>query len=133
MKPATLFLLPWAATALPAWSWDTIANYVHARGRAAVVFPRRAPRGRARRRAPQCANTTGEWNADALAVMATKPFVVFEKNHKIAVDPVVDGAEDKISASCDALKALNADVDCYMRRIRAGGLPRRASRAATLF
>ena len=36
------------ALALPPWSWDTVQTYVH------------------------CANYTGEWNDDALAIMATQ-------------------------------------------------------------
>ena len=50
-------------TALPSWSWDTVQTYVH------------------------CANLTGEWNDDALKVLAQQPFVVFEKNHKVFISP----------------------------------------------
>lgn len=46
--------------------------------------------------------------------MATKPFVVFEKNHGLFADPVGDDAEDKIVASCKAVKALNASTQCLM-------------------
>ncbi|KAH8068189.1 hypothetical protein JL720_12281 [Aureococcus anophagefferens] len=78
------------AGALPSWSWDTIQNYVH------------------------CANTTGEWNAGALATLASKPFVVFEKNHKLTQAPVSDDAEGKIAASCAEVKKLSPTTDCYM-------------------
>ena len=43
------------ADAMPRWSWDTIQTYVH------------------------CANFSGEWNPQALKVLAAQPFVVFEK------------------------------------------------------
>ena len=49
------------STALPAWSWDTLQTYVH------------------------CANFSGEWNDQALAVLAQQPFVVFEKYHKVLI------------------------------------------------
>ena len=46
--------------------------------------------------------------------MAKQPFVVFEKYHKIFNEPVCDNAEDKIVASCKAVKALNPKTQCYM-------------------
>ena len=75
---------------LPSWSWDTIQTYVH------------------------CANYSGEWNDDALAVLAAQPFVVFEKYHKVFEEPVVDAAEAKIAESCRRVKALNPNTQCYM-------------------
>ena len=84
-SPPLLLLLPLAARAAPAWSWDTVQTYVH------------------------CANTSGEWNDAALLAMATtKAFVVFEKNHKALADPPDAGAERKIARSCAALKAAAA-------------------------
>ena len=53
LQPCTVLLL---VQARPRWSWDVVPNYFH------------------------CANVSGEWNADALAIMATKPFVVFFYN-----------------------------------------------------
>lgn len=49
-----------------------------------------------------------------MAILASKPFVVFEKNHKIGETPRVDGAEAKIVASCEAVKQVNPKTDCYM-------------------
>ena len=86
----SLSLLPALAAARPAWSWDVVPNYFH------------------------CANVSGEWNDGALAIMAAKPFVVFEKNHKLFEDPVGDQAEAKITESCRKLKAINASVQCLM-------------------
>jgi hypothetical protein len=74
----------------PTWSWDVVPNYFH------------------------CANVSGEWNDAALAIMASKPFVVFEKNHKLFEPPVGDQAEAKITESCRKLKAINASVQCLM-------------------
>lgn len=75
---------------LPSWSWDTMQTYIH------------------------CANTTGEWNDAALQILATQPFVVFEKNHKLFADPVNTSAELKISESCRRVKAINPNVTCLM-------------------
>jgi hypothetical protein len=74
----------------PLWSWDVVPNYFH------------------------CANVSGEWNDEALAIMATKPFVVFEKNHKLFEAPANDQAEAKIIESCRRVKALNSTVQCLM-------------------
>ena len=78
------------AWALPSWSWDTLQTYVH------------------------CANYTGEWNDEALAILAKQPFVVFEKYHKAFEAPQFDGAEAKIAESCRRVKALNPKTDCYI-------------------
>merc|ERR1719174_1000834 len=75
---------------MPKWSWDTIQTYIH------------------------CANRTGEWNDDALDILATQQFVVFEKNHKVFAEPVNTSAESKIAESCRQVKARNPDVDCYI-------------------
>lgn len=87
LQPCTVLLL---VEARPRWSWDVVPSYFH------------------------CANVSGEWNADALAIMATKPFVVFEKNHKLFEEPVGDQAEAKITESCRKLKAINASAQCLM-------------------
>eukprot|EP01048_Picozoa_sp_COSAG05_P000614 COSAG05_NODE_17_length_35518_cov_34.728084_29_plen_379_part_00 len=76
--------------ALPPWSWDTLQTYVH------------------------CANYTGEWNDEALAVLAKQPFVVFEKYHKAFEQPQFDRAESKIVESCRKVKRLNPKTDCYI-------------------
>ena len=59
-----------------------------------------------------CANFSGEWNDEALAVLAKQPFVVFEKYHKAFEDPIIDNAEGKIAESCRKVKALNPNTDC---------------------
>ena len=78
------------ASALPPWSWDKLQTYVH------------------------CANFTGEWNDESLAIMAKQPFVVFEKYHKVFEEPQFDQAEAKITESCRKVKALNPKTDCYI-------------------
>jgi hypothetical protein len=81
------------SNALPPWSWDTVQTYVH------------------------CANYSGEWNDDALKVLAQQPFVVFEKYHKaFEAEPygILDNAEAKITESCRKIKALSPKTDCYM-------------------
>jgi hypothetical protein len=75
---------------MPTWTWDTIQTYVH------------------------CANYSGEWNDDALRILAQQPFVVFEKYHKAFADPPFDDAEAKIVESCRKVKALNASTQCLM-------------------
>jgi hypothetical protein len=75
---------------LPPWKWDTIQTYIH------------------------CANYTGEWNSEALAVLATQPFVVFEKNHKLMAAPANTSAETKIAESCRLVKTVNPATDCYI-------------------
>ena len=84
---ATLFA---ASAARPKWSWDVVPNYFH------------------------CANVSGEWSDETLQIIAQKPFVVFEKNHKVFEPPVGDAAEDKIIESCRKVKAINASVQCLM-------------------
>ena len=61
-----------------------------------------------------CANYSGEWNDEALAVLAKQPFVVFEKYHKAFEEPIIDKAEEKIAESCRKVKALNSKTDCYI-------------------
>ena len=39
---------------------------------------------------------------------------VFEKYHKIFVEPQADMAEQKIIESCKAVKAINPKTDCYI-------------------
>ena len=78
------------AYGLPEWSWDRIQTYIH------------------------CANVTGEWNTDALKILASQPFVVFEKNHKLLASPANTSAEAKITESCRLVKELNPKTDCYM-------------------
>lgn len=73
---ALLLALLNTAVSRPQWSWDVVPNYFH------------------------CANVSGEWNPDALQKMASKPFVVFEKNHKLFEVPVGNQAEEKITESC---------------------------------
>ena len=86
--PLLLLLLPLAARAAPAWSWDTVQTYVH------------------------CANTSGEWNDAALLAMATtKAFVVFEKNHKALADPPDAGAAADEGAAPDAGAAPDDPAD----------------------
>ena len=95
----TLTLLCTFATALPPWSWDTVQTYVH------------------------CANYSGEWNDEALAVLAKQPFVVFEKYHKAFEEKpygILDNAEAKIAESCRKVKILNPATDCYMYTGRYG-------------
>lgn len=93
-------------------------------------------RNRARWSRTLC-QVSGEWNDEALRIMATKPFVVFEKNHKVRIlherariatvararlhttlqvfeDPVNNEAEAKIVESCRKLKAINSTVQCLM-------------------
>ena len=57
---------------------------------------------------------SGEWSPETLQLIAAKPFVVFEKNHKVFEPPVGDAAEAKITESCRKLKAINASVQCLM-------------------
>eukprot|EP00937_MAST-01D_sp_MAST-1D-sp2_P001467 g1467.t1 len=98
MRLLLLVLGPWdAVLGLPAWSWDTVSTYVH------------------------CANRTGSWNDEALAVMARQAFVVFEKNQGLfsigqapGYAPPDAGAEQKIVAACAQVKALSPTTDCYM-------------------
>jgi hypothetical protein len=85
-----LLALLYTAAALPSWTWDTVQTYVH------------------------CANYTGEWNEDALQVLASQPFVVFEKYHKLFEKPVCDQAERKILTSCKKVKAINPKTECYI-------------------
>ena len=85
-----MFLFLSLVNALPPWSWDTVQTYVH------------------------CANFSGEWNDEALAVLAKQPFVVFEKYHKVFQEPKIDNAEEKITESCRKVKALNPKTDCYI-------------------
>ena len=93
MQQQTLFLLLAIASgimAAPLWSWDVVPNYFH------------------------CANVSGEWNEETLKLIATKPFVVFEKNHKLFEPPINDQAEAKIVESCRKVKAINSTVQCLM-------------------
>ena len=76
--------------ASPQFSWDVVPSYFH------------------------CANISGEWNAETLQLIATKRFVVFEKNHKQFEEPINAAAEAKIVESCRKVKALNASVTCLM-------------------
>jgi hypothetical protein len=76
--------------AAPLWTWDVVPNYFH------------------------CANVSGEWNEQAIKLIATKPFVVFEKNHKLFEEPINDNAEAKIIESCRKVKAINSTVQCLM-------------------
>jgi hypothetical protein len=46
--------------------------------------------------------------------LAKKPFVVFEKNHKLFAPPVNTSAESKIVESCRLVKAINPNVTCLM-------------------
>lgn len=85
-----LVVLAQGALGAPRWSWDVVPNYFH------------------------CANVSGEWNEHTLQMIATKPFVVFEKNHKLFEQPVNDQAEAKIAESCRKVKAINATVQCLM-------------------
>ena len=57
-----------------------------------------------------CANYSGEWNDQALNIMAKQPFVVFEKYQKIFEPPICDAAESKIVESCKKVKALNPNT-----------------------
>eukprot|EP00041_Stephanoeca_diplocostata_P030143 m.904777 g.904777 ORF g.904777 m.904777 type:complete len:438 (+) comp23695_c0_seq51:140-1453(+) len=75
---------------MPPWTWDTIQTYIH------------------------CANRTGEWNENALQILATQSFVVFEKMHKVWAQPVNTSAETKIADSCALVKKLNPRTDCYI-------------------
>ena len=91
MKSYSVLLLIFVGTrALPPWSWDRIPRYIH------------------------CANRTGEWNPEALSILANQSFVVFEKNHKLWSAPVNTSAETKISDSCRLVKERNPGTDCYM-------------------
>jgi hypothetical protein len=61
-----LLHIPSTVHGRPNWSWDVVPSYFH------------------------CANVSGEWNAETLKIIASKPFVVFEKNHKLFESPVGD-------------------------------------------
>lgn len=76
--------------ASPQWSWNTVPSYFH------------------------CANVSGEWSPEALELIAAKPFVVFEKIHKLFEAPVNDEAEAKIIESCRKVKAINSSTTCLM-------------------
>jgi hypothetical protein len=96
MLPRLLVLLCVAPplASLPDWSWSTVQTYIH------------------------CANTTGEWNSEALQRLASQQFVVFEKNHKLFYSGP-DGqantsAETKIARSCQLVKQLNPRTQCLM-------------------
>lgn len=91
--PMRARLLPFLlaqAFSLPAWSWDSVQTYVH------------------------CANRSGDWNPDAVAVLAKQSFVVFEKQHGLFAPPVNTSAEDKIVAACRMVKAASLSTDCYI-------------------
>ena len=117
---AGVTILSGVANAMPLWSWDTIQTYVHCANFSGVAVPVANPKSNGR--IAQKLNTEpispqpGEWNDDALRVLSQQPFVVFEKYHKVFVDPPFDEAEAKIAESCAKVKALNASVQCLMVR-----------------
>jgi hypothetical protein len=75
-----------AAAAPPAWSWDKLQTFVH------------------------CSNFSGPLNDAAVAAMASASFAVIEKYQALNAPPVAQGAEQKVIAAAQAVRAANPNA-----------------------